>query len=82
MRLVKNKTNEQWNATHGTVMENITENKSVQVNLFQVDKRSAKESTTFVKTTYKDEWISGLERTGTIYMKQDTLSNVLARTLR
>lgn len=52
-------------------MEEIIENKSVQVKLFQEKIRSAKQSTTFVETTYNDEWGSGLDRTGTINTKQD-----------
>lgn len=72
MRLGKKiKTNEQWNATKEAVMEEIIENKSVQVKLFQEKIRSAKQSTTFVETTYNDEWGSGLDRTGTINTKQD-----------
>lgn len=58
----KNKTNEQWNANKEVVMEEIVKNKTVQVKLFQEKIRSAKQSTTFVETTYNDKWGSGLDR--------------------
>lgn len=46
-------------------MEEILENKCVQVLVFQEKLRTAKQSTTFVEATYNNEWGSGLNRKGT-----------------
>ena len=52
-------------------MEEVVENKCVQISMFKEKLRSAKCSTTFVETTYSDEWGSGLDRTGTINTKRE-----------
>ena len=67
----KIKPNEQWNSTKFKVMEEVVENKCVQISMFKEKLRSAKCSTTFVETTYSDEWGSGLDRTGTINTKRE-----------
>ena len=67
----KIKPNEQWNNTKFKVMEEVVENKCVQISMFKEKLRSAKCSTTFVETTYSDEWGSGLDRTGTINTKRE-----------
>lgn len=61
----KIKTNEQWESTKTAVMEEILENKCVQVPVFQEKLRTAKQSTTFVEATFNNEWGSGLDRKGT-----------------
>lgn len=61
----KIKTNEQWESTKTAVMEEIIENKCVQVPVFQEKLRTAKQSTTFVEATFNNEWGSGLDRKGT-----------------
>ncbi|XP_062571631.1 uncharacterized protein LOC134254695 [Saccostrea cucullata] len=67
----KIKTNEQWESTKKEVMEDILENKCVQVPVFLEKLRTAKQSTTFVEATYNNEWGSGLDRTGTLNTKPD-----------
>ena len=67
----KIKPNEQWNDTKHKVMEEVVENKCVQVPIFKEKLRSAKCSTIFVETTYSDEWGSGLDRTGTVNTKRE-----------
>ena len=52
-------------------MEDILENKCVQVPVFLEKLRTAKQSTTFVETTYNNEWGSGLDRAGTLNTKPD-----------
>ena len=52
-------------------MEEIIENKCVQVPLFKEKLRAAKRNTLFVETTYSDKWGSGLDRDGTMNTKQE-----------
>ena len=67
----KIKPNEQWIETEKEVMEEIIENKCVQVSLFREKLRAAKRNTLFVETTYSDKWGSGLDREGTMNTKQE-----------
>lgn len=61
--------NEQWNETKRNVMEEIVENKCVQVPMFREKLRAAKRNTVFVETTFNDVWGSGLDKQGTSYTK-------------
>ncbi|KAK3107169.1 hypothetical protein FSP39_008435 [Pinctada imbricata] len=67
----KIKPNEQWISTKSKVMEEIVENKCVQVPMFKEKLRSAKRNTLFVETSHNDEWGSGLDREGTLYTKKN-----------
>lgn len=60
-------------------MEELLENKCVQVPLFWGKLVTSKQSTTFVEATYNNEWGSGLDRDGTRNTKPDHWSgkNVL-----
>lgn len=52
-------------------MEEILENKCVQVPVFRDKLVTSKQSTTFVEATYNNEWGSGLDRDGTRNTKPD-----------
>ena len=67
----KVKSNDQWESTKVTVMEEILENKCVQVTVFRDKLCTSKQSTTFVEATYNNEWGSGLNRDGTCNTKPD-----------
>ena len=67
----KVKSNDQWESTKVTVMEEILENKCVQVPVFRDKLCTSKQSTTFVEATYNNEWGSGLNRDGTCNTKPD-----------
>ncbi|KAK3092920.1 hypothetical protein FSP39_008865 [Pinctada imbricata] len=67
----KIKSNDQWIQTESQVMEEIIENKCVQVPPFKEKLRSAKRGTVYVETSYSDKWGSGLDRAGTLNTKQD-----------
>lgn len=67
----KVKSNDQWVSTKVSVMEEILENKCVQVPVFRDKLVTSKQSTTFVEATYNNEWGSGLDRDGTRNTKPD-----------
>lgn len=67
----KVKSNDQWVSTKVSVMEEILENKCVQVPVFRDKLVTSKQSTTFVEATYNNEWDSGLDRDGTRNTKPD-----------
>uniref|UniRef100_K1QWS6 NADAR domain-containing protein n=1 Tax=Magallana gigas TaxID=29159 RepID=K1QWS6_MAGGI len=62
----KVKVNQQWESTKVEVMQDILENKCVQVPMFQEKLRTSKQFTIFVEATFNDEWGSGLDRQGTL----------------
>ena len=66
----KIKDNEQWTSTKTSVMEEILENKCVQVPGFCEKLRTTKLTTTFVATIYDNEWGSGLDQHATVNTKQ------------
>lgn len=65
------KSNDQWVSTKVSIMEEILENKCVQVPVFRDKLVTSKQSTTFVEATYNNEWGSGLDRDGTRNTKPD-----------
>uniref|UniRef100_K1Q7I4 Uncharacterized protein n=1 Tax=Magallana gigas TaxID=29159 RepID=K1Q7I4_MAGGI len=67
----KVKSNDQWVSTKVSVMEEILENKCVQVPVFRDKFVTSKQSTTFVEATYNNKWGSGLDRDGTRNTKPD-----------
>nr|XP_011438753.2 uncharacterized protein LOC105336225 [Crassostrea gigas] len=67
----KVKVNQQWESTKVEVMQDILENKCVQVPMFQEKLRTSKQSTIFVEATFNDEWGSGLDRQGTLNTKPE-----------
>lgn len=67
----KVKVNQQWESTKVEIMQDILENKCVQVPMFQEKLRTSKQSTIFVEATFNDEWGSGLDRQGTLNTKPE-----------
>lgn len=67
----KVKSNDQWVSTKVSIMQEILENKCVQVPVFRDKLVTSKQSTTFVEATYNNEWGSGLDRDGTRNTKPD-----------
>lgn len=56
----KVKSNDQWVSTKVSVIEEILENKCVQVPVFRDKLVTSKQSTTFVEATYNNEWAPAL----------------------
>lgn len=65
------KVNQQWESTEVEVMQDIFENKCMQVPMFQKKLRTSKQSTIFVEATFNDEWGSELDRQGTMNTKAE-----------
>ncbi|KAK3085498.1 hypothetical protein FSP39_004247 [Pinctada imbricata] len=63
--------NDQWRESKFAVMEEIIENKCVQMPMFKEKIRAAKRNTVFVETTFNGTWGSGLDRKGTVNTKQN-----------
>lgn len=58
--------NQQWESTKVEAMQDILENKCVQVPMFQEKLRTLKQSTILVEATFNDEGGSGLDCQGTL----------------